>query len=67
MSKSRTKITSDNAQGPSLRGPLSFWRGCALQRGAPLDEIRKSLMRDPRGQATTPIGTALDLIARDES
>lgn len=35
----------------------------ALQYGVPLDVIRKSLMRDPRGVASSPLGTALDIIA----
>jgi hypothetical protein len=34
----------------------------ALQHGAPLDEIRHALNRDSRGDAASPIGTALDLI-----
>jgi hypothetical protein len=34
----------------------------ALQHGVPLDVIRKALMRDVRGAATGPLGTALDLI-----
>jgi ribonucleoside-diphosphate reductase alpha chain len=35
----------------------------ALQYGAPLDVIRKALMRDPQGRASSPLGVALDLIA----
>jgi len=38
----------------------------ALQYGAPLDVIRKALMRDPHGTATSPLGRALDRIAREE-
>ena len=34
----------------------------ALQYGAPFDVIRKALMRDPRGKASGPLGTALDRI-----
>lgn len=37
----------------------------ALQFGAPLDVIRRALMRDAQGLASGPLGTALDLIARD--
>lgn len=33
----------------------------ALQYGAPLDEIRHALKRDVRGEAASPIGSALDL------
>jgi ribonucleoside-diphosphate reductase alpha chain len=36
----------------------------ALQHGVPLDTIRHALMRDPRGNASGPLGAELDLIAR---
>lgn len=39
----------------------------ALQHGVPLNTIRKALLRDPRGIASSPLGTALDLIAEAES
>jgi hypothetical protein len=35
----------------------------ALQYGVPVDVIRKALMRDPRGIASSPLGAALDKIA----
>jgi hypothetical protein len=35
----------------------------ALQFGVPLDVIRRALLRDPRGVAASPLGTALDMIA----
>ena len=35
----------------------------ALQHGVPLDVIRRALLRDPRGLASSPLGVALDLIA----
>jgi ribonucleoside-diphosphate reductase alpha chain len=35
----------------------------ALQFGAPLDVLRKALLRDSQGRASTPIGTVLDLLA----
>jgi ribonucleoside-diphosphate reductase alpha chain len=38
----------------------------ALQYGAPLDVLRKSLLRDSQGRPSTPIGCALDLIAGEE-
>jgi ribonucleoside-diphosphate reductase alpha chain len=34
----------------------------ALQYGAPLDVIRRALMRDANGRASGPLGVALDLI-----
>ena len=36
----------------------------ALQHGVPVETIRKALLRDARGAASSPLGTALDLIAR---
>lgn len=35
----------------------------ALQHGVPLDVIRKALLRDGRGVASSPLGVALDLLA----
>jgi len=35
----------------------------ALQYGAPLDVLRKALLRDSQGRPPTPIGCALDIIA----
>ena len=38
----------------------------ALQHGVPLDTIRRALLRDARGNAETPLGAALDRIARED-
>ena len=38
----------------------------ALQYGAPVDVIRKALLRDTDGRASSPLGVALDLIADKE-
>jgi ribonucleoside-diphosphate reductase alpha chain len=38
----------------------------ALQHGVPLDVIRKALMRDSHGRASSPLGVALDLLAKEE-
>jgi hypothetical protein len=35
----------------------------ALQFVEPLDVIRRALLRDPRGVASSPLGVALDRIA----
>jgi hypothetical protein len=35
----------------------------ALQYGVPLDVLRRALLRDAQGRASTPIGAALDLIS----
>jgi hypothetical protein len=37
-----------------------------LQYGVPLAVFRGALLRDSRGQASTPLGTALDVIAGAE-
>ena len=37
----------------------------ALQFGADMETIRKALCRDSRGNASGPLGVALDVIARD--
>ncbi len=37
-----------------------------LQHNVPADLIRKALMRDERGQARTPLGTVLDLLAGEQ-
>ena len=38
----------------------------ALQYGAPLEVLRRALMRDPQGNASGPLGVALDVIAAEE-
>jgi hypothetical protein len=35
----------------------------ALQYGVPVDVIRKALLRDSQGRASSPLGAALDLVA----
>jgi hypothetical protein len=35
----------------------------ALQHGTPLEVLQRALLRDQRGVAASPLGTALDLIA----
>jgi hypothetical protein len=35
----------------------------ALQFGVPVEIIRKALLRDPRGNPSSPLGAALDIIA----
>ena len=39
----------------------------ALQFGAPLDVLRRALLRDSQGSPSTPIGFALDLLANGDS
>jgi ribonucleoside-diphosphate reductase alpha chain len=38
----------------------------ALQFGCPVDVLRRALLRDPRGIASTPLGAALDLLAEED-
>ena len=38
----------------------------ALQYGCPLDVLRRALLRDAQGRASTPLGRALDIIAENE-
>jgi hypothetical protein len=38
----------------------------ALQYGCPFDVLRRALLRDAHGNASTPLGIALDLIAAAE-
>jgi hypothetical protein len=37
----------------------------ALQCGAPLDVLRKALLRDSQGRPSTPIGCARDLLSEE--
>ncbi len=37
----------------------------ALQFGCPMETLRKALCRDARGNATGPLGVALDTLARE--
>jgi hypothetical protein len=37
----------------------------ALQFGVPLETIRRALLRDGQGRASSPLGTALDLLAEE--
>jgi hypothetical protein len=39
----------------------------ALQHGVPVEVIRRALMRDAQGRATSPLGVALDLLLGGES
>jgi len=39
----------------------------ALQHGAPLDTIRRALLRDARGNAETPLCAALDFVSKEST
>ena len=58
LTNSKSNSASDaNARDSAIVASL------ALQYGTPLDVIRGALLRDARGQPSTPLGVALDLIA----
>src|SRR5262245_50899662 len=38
----------------------------ALQFGCPLETLRRALLRDAHGNASTPLGAAIDIIAAKE-
>jgi hypothetical protein len=38
----------------------------ALQFGCPLETLRRALLRDPRGRASSPLGCALDQLGSDK-
>jgi hypothetical protein len=38
----------------------------ALQYGAPVETLRRALMRDPAGRAIGPLGVVLDLVTSEE-
>jgi hypothetical protein len=58
ISNSKAGSHSDSAAKDSA-GVCSI----ALQHGVPVDVIRKALLRYSRGQASSPLGCALDVIA----
>ena len=39
----------------------------ALQHSVPLEVLRRALLRDSRGIASSPLGVALDILAGDEA
>lgn len=49
-----------NAKDAAILASLGF------QFGVPLAVVRKALLRDADGRASTPVGMALDLVAADE-
>ena len=52
-----------NSMADTLAKDAAVVCSIALQYGAPLDVLRKALMRDPRGRASGSLGEALDMIA----
>lgn len=52
--------SDSNARDAAVAGSL------ALQYGCPLETLQRALLRDFAGQASTPLGAALDRIAEIE-
>jgi hypothetical protein len=42
-------------------------RSLALQHGVPVETTRRALLRDPRGDPSSPLGKALDLLTESSS
>jgi ribonucleoside-diphosphate reductase alpha chain len=55
------------SQSDSYTRDAAISASLALQYGCPLDVLRKALLRDPQGRASTPLGAALDIIAELEA
>jgi hypothetical protein len=59
LSNSKAGSHSDSAAKDS-----AVVASLALQHGVPLETIRRALLRDSHGRASSPLGAALDLIAK---
>jgi hypothetical protein len=60
LTNSKPSSQSDtNARDSAIAASL------ALQFGCPLETLRRALLRDPQGRASSPLGAALDLIGDD--
>jgi hypothetical protein len=57
----------NGSQADAVARDAAVVASIALQYGAPLDVIRRALMRDSRGIASSPLGAALDIIADHET
>jgi hypothetical protein len=55
-----------NSHADSCAKDATILASIALQFGAPLEVLRKALLRDGQGHPSTRIGCALDLIADEE-
>jgi hypothetical protein len=57
-----TKVGSDSDSAAKDSAVVCL---LALQHGVPLSTIRKALLRDSRGVASSPLGIALDIVAAE--
>jgi hypothetical protein len=56
LSNTKPSSQSDvNARDAAVAASLAFQFGC------PLDVLRRALLRDPHGKASSPLGAALDI------
>jgi len=55
-----TSQSDSNARDSAIAASL------ALQHGCSLETLRRALLRDAQGNASTPLGAALDIIAASE-
>jgi hypothetical protein len=62
LSNTKPSSQSDvDARDAAVAASLAFQFGC------PLETLRRALLRDPQGNASTPLGCALDIIARESA
>ena len=55
--------TKPGSQSDSYARDAATAASLAMQYGCPLDVLRRALLRDAQGNASTPLGIALDVIA----
>src|SRR5262245_43466754 len=55
--------TKPGSQSDSYARDAAIAASLALQHGCPLDVLRRALLRDTQGNASTPLGAALDIIS----
>jgi hypothetical protein len=61
LSNTKPSSQSDvNARDAAVAASLAFQFGC------PLETLRRALLRDSQGKASSPLGQALDHIAADD-
>ena len=62
LSNTKPSSQSDvNARDSAVAASLAFQFGC------PIETLRRALLRDAQGNASTPLGRALDLVAAEEA
>jgi hypothetical protein len=54
-----------DSTGGIMASDAAIAASLALQFGCPMETLRKALCRDARGNATGPLGVALDTLARE--